>query len=192
MSKSLMTTCGLCAQPATVHVSWVKGHTAQTAAFCAAHATEAGVLDPQGYALLEQADPAQHRRSENLPRCPVCDCGQRDFERNGRFGCPACYGTFAGLLTPLLKRMHRGPEHRGKIPARGADPASLRHRLAHLQEELQDAVRAEHFEGAAQTRDAITALKAKLLSAAVVPPQPAQPVPAGHQRPPGADRDATD
>jgi protein-arginine kinase activator protein McsA len=44
------------------------------------------------------------------------------------------------------------------------DPAVVRHRIAQLQAELDDAVRSEKFEGAAQTRNALAALQAKLPS----------------------------
>jgi protein arginine kinase activator len=77
--------------------------------------------------------------------------------------------------------MHRDVTHRGKIPLRGADPAIFHHRLARLQSDLHNAVRAEQFEGAAQTRDAIEELKAKLL----VTGSPASDTPAPSLRPPG-------
>ncbi len=135
-------------------------------------------LDPQGYALVESPEAPERRRGEPALRCPVCDCSQRDFERQGRFGCPACYTAFSGVLPQLLRRMHRDIEHRGKIPQRHADPAVVRHRLAVLQAELNDAVRAQRFEWAAQTRDAIASLKAKLpdaLTAAPLSPPPDSP-----------------
>ncbi len=154
--------CAACDTAATVFVTFTQLGKCTTAAWCDKHAAEAGVLDPQGYNLLDRLSAAERRRNEAMPRCPVCDCSQRDFERQGRFGCPACYGVFAGLLSPIVQRMHRGPEHLGKIPLRAADPAAVRHRLAILQAELSAAVRAEKFEGAAQTRNAIEALKAKL------------------------------
>jgi protein arginine kinase activator len=143
-------------------VSFAHSGKCATGCWCEIHAQEAGVFDPHAYALLDRVGAAERRRGESSPRCPVCDCSQRDFERQGRFGCPACYGAFAGLLQPMVQRMHRGVEHHGKIPARGADSASMRHRLAILQAELSEAVRSEKFEGAAHTRDAIEALKAKL------------------------------
>jgi len=163
MKESAPDVCGECGKPANVYVTWVKAGQAHTAAFCVEHATSAGVLDPLGYALLESAELAISQAADGSPRCPVCDCSQRDFERQGRFGCPACYGSFAGLLPPLLGRMHRGVQHRGKFPQGRMDPVVVRHRIAKLQIELNDAVRTEQFEGAAQTRDAIAALKAKLL-----------------------------
>jgi protein arginine kinase activator len=165
MGQSTSKTCALCGAAAKVFVSVAKGGETAAMAWCEAHAAEAGVLDPKGYALLEAVETNHHRRHESL-RCPACDCSQRDFERQGRFGCPTCYTAFAGLLPPLLSRMHRDIAHQGKIPLRGAGAAVVRHRLARLQAELNNAVRSQEFEGAAQTRDAIALLKAKLPLAA--------------------------
>ena len=170
MSHPVPKKCEACGQTAKVFLSFVANGKVTTEAWCEAHATTAGLTDPVGYDLAETKATSTGRRSDPTPRCPVCDCSQRDFERQGRFGCPACYTTFAGLLPPLLNRMHRDVEHRGKIPQRGADRATVRHRLALLQTDLRKAVRAEQFEGAAQTRDAIEALKAKLLAADAPPP----------------------
>lgn len=169
MGQSPLKTCAQCGAAAKVFVSVVHGGKVTAAAWCEEHAAVAGVLDGQGYAFLEAAEIPGTRRGENSLRCPVCDCSQRDFERQGRFGCPACYTAFAGLLPPLLGKMHRDIEHRGKIPLRGAGPAAVRHRLAMLQEELKQAVRTQEFEGAAQTRDAIALLQTKLPAAAEAP-----------------------
>lgn len=164
--------CAACGAPATVHITFIKDGKNTSSAWCEQHAAETGAFDKEAYALLDRTG---KRHSETTLRCPACDCSQRDFERQGRFGCPACYGAFAGLLPPLLRRMHRGVEHRGKIPARGADPATMRHRLSILQDELKRAVLSEKFEGAAQTRDTIAALQAKLLEDTTYPAAHAKP-----------------
>jgi len=166
MAESSAPICVECGATARVFINLVKGGQLTGAAFCEEHAQAAGVLDPQGFGLLQPIEAADSPRQENSTRCPTCDCSQRDFERRGKFGCAQCYGVFAGVLTPMLGRMHRGAAHRGKIPLRGADPATVRHRIDQLQAELNDAVRSERFEGAAQTRDAIAVLKAKLLAVA--------------------------
>jgi protein arginine kinase activator len=164
MGHSPSKTCALCGVAAKVFVSVIQGGKATSAAWCEEHAALAGVLDTQGYALLEPAATPGSRRAESSLRCPVCDCSQRDFERQGRFGCPACYGAFAGLLPALLGKIHRDVQHHGKIPLRSAGPDAMRHRLARLNLELNNAVRTQEFEGAAQTRDAIALLKTKLLT----------------------------
>jgi protein arginine kinase activator len=169
MSHPVPKKCAACGQTAKVFVSFVANGKVISEAWCETHADTEGLADPQGYNLTEERADSAGRRGEATVRCPVCDCSQRDFERQGRFGCSNCYSTFAGLLSPLLNRMHRDVKHRGKIPQRGADSVIVRHRLALLQTELSNAVRAEEFEGAAQTRDAIEALKAKLLSSGALP-----------------------
>ncbi len=177
MGPSPSKTCALCSAEAKIFATLVKDGKATTIAWCAMHAAEAGAFDPLSYSLLESVTPTERRRSESTLRCPACDCSQRDFERQGRFGCPACYTAFAGVLPQLLRRMHRDVEHRGKIPQRHADPAVVRHRLAVLQAELNDAVRAQRFEWAAQTRDAIALLKAKLPDTLASAPAPLLPRP---------------
>lgn len=174
MGQSPLKACALCGAAAKVFVSVVHGGKVVSVAWCEDHAAAAGAMDAEGYALLEAMETPGLRRGENSLRCPVCDCSQRDFERQGRFGCPACYTTFAGLLPPLLGKMHRDVKHHGKIPLRGAGRAAVRHRLALLQAELNQAVRTQEFEGAAQTRDAIALLKARLLATAE-PSAPALP-----------------
>jgi len=164
MSQPTPKKCAACGQPAVLFVGFVTGGKVHSQAWCEEHAAAQGLADLQGYALAEE-ETAADRPGESTLRCAGCDCSQRDFERQGRFGCPVCYTTFAGLLSPLLNRMHRGDVHCGKIPLRGADTAIIRHRLSRLNIELSDAVRTEQFEGAAQTRDAIALLNAKLLAA---------------------------
>ena len=167
MAETTAHTCVECGAAAKVFIAVVKAGQVTCAAFCEEHAQAAGVLDTAGYGLLQPLDAGTETpRLEGSVRCPNCDCSQRDFERRGKFGCAHCYGVFTGVLTPMLGRMHRGAVHRGKIPLRGSDPATVRHRIDQLQEELNDAVRMERFEGAAQTRDTIALLKAKLLAVA--------------------------
>jgi len=163
MSHPTPKKCAACGKPAKVFVNFVSGGKILKEAWCEPHAIAEGVADLHAYALID-GESATGRQGEPTLRCPVCDCSQRDFERQGRFGCPTCYTTFAGLLTPLLNRMHRDVSHHGKIPLRGSDSAIMRHRLTWLKTELSKAVRTEQFEGAALTRDAIEALKAKLLA----------------------------
>jgi len=167
MSHSAPKKCATCGKAAQVFVGYVAAGKVSNQAWCEHHAVAEGLADPQGYALIEAGNTVETRRGDSTLRCPVCDSSQRDFERQGRFGCAVCYTTFASLLPTLLNRMHRDITHRGKIPLRGADPAVMRHRLARLQIELSKAVRAEQFEGAATTRDAIETLKAKLLAPGV-------------------------
>ena len=50
--------------------------------------------------------------------CPTCGFTHADFKKSGRFGCPACYDHFSDGLVSLLKSMHKGVRHVGKVPKR--------------------------------------------------------------------------
>ena len=88
-------------------------------------------------------------------RCPVCGFSQADFKKTGRLGCSACYDAFAEGLSGMLKNMHRGSIHTGKVPARLAVARRRSQELSSLQAALEKAVKEEHFEEAASLRDKI-------------------------------------
>ena len=93
------------------------------------------------------------------PQCPHCGLSKSDFEKTGRLGCPRCYETFGRALQPLLKKIHRGGKHYGKVPARHMESDILAERLFLLQDRLQKSISAEDYEEAACLRDNIEALK---------------------------------
>jgi protein-arginine kinase activator protein McsA len=59
----------------------------------------------------------------------------------------------------MLKNMHRGSIHTGKVPAKLAVARRRAQELAALQADLDKAVREEHFEEAATLRDKIRHLE---------------------------------
>jgi protein arginine kinase activator len=59
----------------------------------------------------------------------------------------------------MLKNMHRGTVHTGKVPAKLAGARQRNQELAKLREELDRAVVAEQFEEAAGLRDRIRRLE---------------------------------
>lgn len=94
--------------------------------------------------------------SEMIERsCPVCHMRRSDFKKTGQFGCPSCYETFADELKPLLKAIHRGEQHTGKVPAREGVRVRMSAQLARLQQALDQAVADEKYEEAASLRDQI-------------------------------------
>ncbi len=84
--------------------------------------------------------------------------------RRGRLGCPQCYVTFSEGLGVILKDMHKGTAHKGKIPARALRAAEYHNQLKSLHASLQSAVQAENYEQAAALRDQITNLETQLKS----------------------------
>jgi protein arginine kinase activator len=108
---------------------------------CDACSKEKGVQDPTGFALadlllgigaaeeIEKGAPAQ--------KCHVCGFTQADFKKTGRLGCSACYQTFAEGLESLLKAMHKGTEHVGKLPERAARHLALSDKMRALNDNLE-------------------------------------------------------
>ena len=96
--------------------------------------------------------------------CPQCQWDIKKFKETGRLGCGACYETFKDILAEALKNMHRGTVHIGKTPRppKAAEPLSPAAEITLLQKRLEEHVRKEEFEMAAELRDKINALKAKL------------------------------
>jgi protein arginine kinase activator len=67
-------------------------------------------------------------------------------------------------LNNLLKAMHKGTEHVGKLPQRAHRTVELNDKMRSLTESLQKAVAQENYETAASLRDQIKQLEHELAS----------------------------
>jgi len=92
--------------------------------------------------------------------CPNCGLTINDFKRTGRLGCATCYTEFGGHLRGLLRRLHGGTQHVGKVllPP-DPDHTDRLARATSLRRSLQLAVETEDFERAAEIRDQIRTLE---------------------------------
>jgi protein arginine kinase activator len=92
--------------------------------------------------------------------CPYCGLKLEEFKKTGRLGCSQCYVSFEQNLRGLLRRLHGGTQHVGKVYL-PPDPtlAEQQERLAGLRRKLSRAVESEDFERAAQIRDMIRTLE---------------------------------
>ena len=161
--------CGLCKQKnATVHLTQIAGEKMQKVDLCEDCAKEKGVDDPAGFSLADMllGLGASQEMEEAVGgpdlKCPHCGFTQADFKKSGRLGCPACYETFAEGLEALLKSMHKGIRHVGKMPAGLQRTQDLQKRLDDLQSQLDKAIESESFEAAAVLRDDIKRLREDL------------------------------
>lgn len=87
-------------------------------------------------------------------RCPSCGMTVAQLRQTGRLGCAVCYTHFDTHLRALLRRLHGGTQHVGKVvlPPEPDDQDRTTHLLS-LRRSLQRAVEAEDFEHAASLRD---------------------------------------
>lgn len=133
---------------------------------CEACSKEKGVQDPTSFALADLllgiGAAEEIEKGAPAKKCPVCGFSQADFKKTGRLGCSECYETFTEGLGSLLKAMHKGTEHVGKLPERAQRVMVLNQRMRALNENLQKAVAAENYESAASLRDQIKQLETDL------------------------------
>lgn len=159
--------CCVCKEKtATVHLTQIMGDKMQKLDLCEDCAKAKGVNDPGGFALadlmlgLGAAQEIEQAAGGLETKCPRCGFTQTDFKKSGRLGCPECYRTFADGLGGLLKTMHKGTRHTGKVPESLRESRDQADRLKLLQKKLAKAIEQEDFEQAASLRDEIKRLTA--------------------------------
>ncbi|MEM1331755.1 MAG: UvrB/UvrC motif-containing protein [Planctomycetota bacterium] len=135
---------------------------------CERCARQLGVV---GGAKPGQETPEMHGPTRPLINaCDSCGLTYAEFKDLELLGCPRCYAAFERQLSGLLERTHEGGTHHvGKVPRRAldssrsgrsldevlGDQAEREARLSQLREQLDDAVRSEHYERAGRIRDEI-------------------------------------
>ncbi len=152
--------CDVCNDKhATVYFTQIIDGQMQKVNLCEGCAAEKGVTDPTGFALadllLGVGSDAKLGGGEGERVCPSCGFGQAEFKKTGRFGCSDCYTTFNDGLDSLVKAMHRGSEHVGKVPTRYRATKHFTDRIAELKRRLKIAINDENFEEAARLRDEV-------------------------------------
>lgn len=161
--------CCICKEKeATVHLTQIAAEKMQKVDLCEECAKQKGVNDPAGFSLADMllglgaSQEMEQAAGGNELKCPHCGFTQADFKKAGRLGCAHCYETFSEGLEGLLKTMHKGTRHKGKIPAALRESQDLAAKLKQLQKKLDKAVAEEDFEQAAAARDEIKSTKEKI------------------------------
>ena len=107
-------------------------------------------------AMQQQTVPA----SVEAGTCAFCGLTMKDFRDTGRLGCARCYGTFESSMRELLRRVHGGSRHTGRIyRAPKEEVLEKAGALGVLRDKLRRAIEQEHFEAAAELRDRIRVLE---------------------------------
>jgi protein arginine kinase activator len=155
--------CDVCKQnKATVFLTQIEKGKMQKVNLCEACAHAKGVADPKGFALVEMLHGFGHgEKVATQPQertCPNCGMTQTTFRKTGRLGCGACYQTFGEGMDQLLKAMHKGVRHTGRVPAWAKVVGRDNDRVEDLRVRLEEAVAAERYEEAGRLRDEIRQL----------------------------------
>ncbi|MEA3187533.1 MAG: protein arginine kinase activator [Chthoniobacter sp.] len=158
--------CDVCkTNPATVFLTEIVDGKMRKVNLCERCSKEKGVTDPTSFALTDAlfglGASQEIEKGGASEKCPVCGFSQGDFKKTGRLGCAHCYETFAEGLSSLLKAMHKGTSHVGKVPARLAKALQRDAEMKTLQQNLDRAVAEENYESAAEIRDQIKQIEAQ-------------------------------
>jgi protein arginine kinase activator len=170
--------CDLCSGKATIHLTDIVNGQKKEVHLChkCAEAQKLVAHQQLNLSAILQTVIGQHvgALTDELARltCPACGIKYMEFRAAGRLGCPYDYQVFAKALRPLLKRIHRGMRHVGKVPRRRArvevTPGELldtreqlgqalrlerERELLELRRKLRSAVEKEAYEEAARLRD---------------------------------------
>lgn len=109
-----------------------------------------------------------HAKPEKKPAiiCSGCGMSQDTFFQLGHFGCLECYNSFGKNLPRLLRNIHGGDTHVGKIPKgyirqenKAPDKTTMLSEEDKMKFLLQQAIEKEEYEEAAKIRDSIRMLK---------------------------------
>ncbi len=164
--------CDFCSDKATVFLTQLVEGQIKKVCLCDSCAKERGVTDPTGFSLADlltagpgSAQGLHHTitgppvpRTGNGKQCPTCGFGIDDLKRVRRFGCSDCYAAFNEETSQMIRGMHKGISHIGKVPE-GLMAVQFRNqRLEELRARLEQAISSESYEEAAGIRDEIHTL----------------------------------
>lgn len=97
--------------------------------------------------------------SAEVKTCPECHSDLQTIINSGKIGCAKCYMTFRNELIPTIEQLHGKVSHQGKLPRSAGKQARKKAALSKLKAKLDQAVREQDFEHAAQYRDEIRQLE---------------------------------
>jgi len=160
--------CDFCDSKATVFLTQLVEGQMKKVCLCDSCAKERGVTDPTGFSLADLllggiAATAGQATVGKTPvtsggssrKCPTCGFTLDDLRRVRRFGCSDCYSTFDEEVGHMVRGMHKGTSHIGKVPAGLMAMQVLHQRLEELRARLEQAIASESYEEAAGIRDEI-------------------------------------
>lgn len=160
--------CDFCDKKATVFLTQLVEGQMKKVCLCDPCAKERGVTDPTGFSMADLllggmpagSGPAVSGKksagsADSGRKCPTCGFTLDDLRRVRRFGCGDCYSTFAEEVGQMVRSMHKGTSHVGKVPAGLMAMQVLHQRLEELRARLDQAIASESYEEAAGIRDEI-------------------------------------
>ncbi|GAA0745806.1 UvrB/UvrC motif-containing protein [Clostridium oceanicum] len=109
--------------------------------------------------ILDYMTKPQGEKDNYELKCSNCGTTYDEFKSKGLVGCSECYKSFDSSIIPIIKRIHGSTEHNGKIPKKSGESIIRRKKIDKFKKELQECVKREEYEKAAELRDKIKYLQ---------------------------------
>jgi protein arginine kinase activator len=155
-----MALCEECGQnAANVHVTQITNNQTSVFRLCEGCAQKKGISITVGEAPQPGTEGEQKPVEDIL--CATCRTRFSEFKEKGFLGCSNCYEAFSAEVDKFLSQVHGSNVHKGKRYIRRKTGLRGKPSLKQLRADLEEAIRNEAFELAAQLRDSISALVAK-------------------------------
>ena len=166
-----MRKCDKCgAENANTHVKTIINGEFREYDLCSACAHKLGYSDPFADMESEFSHMLGSFFGNVLPartqstRCEFCGSTYAEIANTGQVGCAHCYELFADRLNPSIVRIHGNAAHCGKhskaaAQAREEHAETKEEKLRRLQSQLDEAVKQQEFERAAELRDEIKGME---------------------------------
>jgi protein arginine kinase activator len=94
-------------------------------------------------------------------QCPKCKLTHEQLQKQVKLGCSECFDVFKEEIDYILEKMYGKYEHAGKYPGYYMEIKKQKKEIAELNKKLQEALKFEHYEEAAEIRDRISELQKK-------------------------------
>ena len=158
--------CQFCENEANVFYTQVIDGKSKKMNLCDSCAEEQGVTSLEEFKIADSlmsdepaiTSPGNDTKLDNS-ECSNCGFTLNDLRKIGRLGCSSCYSQFGAEVKSMLKNMHRGIEHKGKMPVGMIADMKEKRKLQKLQTALDRAIADENYEQAGELRDKLTALE---------------------------------
>jgi len=155
-----------------VTITQINGSQKTTVSLCKECASAMGFHNPLNqmpfplakilHSIIQQTLPPSQNETVTTAACPNCGLTFAQFSQQGRFGCGVCYNTFRPKLETIMRRIHGSSMHRGKLPHPHDDTLVGVRERERLEIEYRRAVDGEEFERAADLRDRLREIRAKV------------------------------
>ena len=92
-------------------------------------------------------------------RCNFCGSSFDEIAKTGKVGCAHCYEEFYDELLPSIRRIHGRTNHTGNLARSAGTEVKVRNEITKCKYELEQAIKTQEFEKAAELRDKIKELE---------------------------------